>query len=249
MRWMAGTALVFVAGAAQAVDLPLPDTATLLQQTDSDAGTYALPSGPAVQGGLPSQSIDGAISRRAWRIADSAPQTLPLFQTLEAALLAQGYVVVFICETGTCGGFDFRRATEVMPAPAMFVDLGDFRFLSARRPDEAVSILVSKSVGALHVQVITARETPLPPPSTAQGTPAALADALDADGRAVLEGVDFASGSTDAIGGTMRWPIWRHGFGPTGRGVRLLSGTRMRRARWRPIRLCRRRVRLPCANA
>ena len=58
------------------------------------------------------------------------------------------------CTSQACGGFEFRFATEVLPAPAMFVNLNAYHFLSARTAQSAFSILVSGSANARFVQII-----------------------------------------------------------------------------------------------
>ncbi|MCV6612909.1 MAG: OmpA family protein, partial [Amphritea sp.] len=63
--------------------------------------------------------------------------------------------VLFECDTQQCGGYDFRFETEVLQAPAMHVDLGDYRFISAQKgDDEHLSLLVSRSANAGFVQMI-----------------------------------------------------------------------------------------------
>jgi OOP family OmpA-OmpF porin len=169
--------------------------------------------------------------------------------------------ILLDCEARACGGFDFRAGIEVLPPPAMFVDLGDFRYLSAEGPGGALSLLVSRSGATGFVQAIEVGPAPRraltdarsgghprpapaprppPPPNRrppnrrpssrrpssrrpaarrgparehvalqpcwrpgrrpghgAPATPAALGARLEADGRVVLDGLAFASGSAD----------------------------------------------------
>jgi outer membrane protein OmpA-like peptidoglycan-associated protein len=122
--------------------------------------------------------------------------------------------VIFECETDGCGGFDFRFATDVLPAPAMHVDLGDFRFAAfARGMDEVASLLVSRGGAAVFVQLtrVSPAEAAAGPVETFPAAPPVLADAtsdpqpevaaaLAATGAVVLEDLAFASGSAD-LGG------------------------------------------------
>ena len=99
----------------------------------------------------------------------------------------------------------------------MHVDLGDFRFLSAQKGAEAVSILVSRSAGAAYVQITRITDAPLPatpvetpvnlnvettPTGTEATVPAsAVAADLDAKGSAVLDDLVFASGAATLTAG------------------------------------------------
>lgn len=47
---------------------------------------------------------------------------------LRDQLIEAGYDVVLDCDQNTCGGFDFRFGTEVLPAPDMYVNIRAFRF-------------------------------------------------------------------------------------------------------------------------
>jgi OOP family OmpA-OmpF porin len=136
-----------------------------------------------------------------------------LLATLRDQLGREGFDILFECATDDCGGFDFRFATPCLPEPEMHVDLGDYRFLSARRdtggtPDY-VSLLVSKSsdsgyvqmtrVGAALVQPLPIAAAEFSPEETAP-SPDSLADQLVANGKVVLGDLRFATGSTE-LGG------------------------------------------------
>ncbi len=86
--------------------------------------------------------------------------TLALLQPLRAQLEAQGLAILLDCEARACGGFDFRAGVEVLPPPAMFVDLGDFRYLSAQGEGSALSLLVSRSGTTGFVQAIEVGPAP-----------------------------------------------------------------------------------------
>jgi OOP family OmpA-OmpF porin len=128
---------------------------------------------------------------------------------LREQVAAQGYEVLLDCEDEACGGFDFRSAIEVLPPPAMFADLADFHYLSAAKDDEALSLLVSRSDERGFVQLL--RVTPAEPgavplapaisPESAGPPSGAFAAQLERDGRVVLDGLAFATGSSDLADG------------------------------------------------
>lgn len=167
--------------------------------------SYPLPVAAWDGTAIPTRLVEGQLERRAWRIDTPGSTTLELLAPLRAQLAAQGYSTIFQCETRACGGFDFRFATEVLPEPDMHVDLGDFRFLSAEKGDEAISLLVSRSTAAGFVQMthlgpaaapaVTAAEAPEISLSTA-ATPPDLEARLAETGTLPLDDLRFDQGST-----------------------------------------------------
>lgn len=210
-------------GHAQALTLRLPDTATPAADRRESLTSYSLPTGPFTDGAIPSTRIEGALTQTAWRIDSPGQTTLEVLAPLRDQLQQAGYTPVFECETIECGGFDFRYNTPVLPEPEMHVDLGDFRFLSARRGDEAVSLMVSRSSSAGFVQMIhvgVAKGTvPVLTASTKAGASAVLLAAqpsptpitltaptqigpqLLAGGSVALDDLVFASGSSSLTEG------------------------------------------------
>lgn len=200
-------ALTLAAGAAQALDLTLPEGAQKTHEEVRAFDSYRLPVGPFADGAVPTRLVKGRVTRQAWRIPGAGPGTLALMDALRKQLVAAGFDIVFACEAERCGGFDFRFNTDNLPAPEMFIDLFDYRFLAARRGqgDEAahVSILVSRTGGAGYVQAIivggadapaitTGAQRAAMPPS--KGPQAPLAEQLVSRGHVVLSDLAFASG-------------------------------------------------------
>jgi OOP family OmpA-OmpF porin len=214
MRAIGALVLALCASAAPALEGGFPPGAERTAQRFEALGSHALPIGPWADGAMLTQRVEGRVEQSAWRVPGAAAQgTLALLAPLRAALLAEGWQLLFECETLSCGGFDFRYSTQVLPEPAMHVDLGDFRFLSARRGQgagrEHLSLLVSRSAGAGtgHVQMIRVG----PAGAAAPPAPAPLAPAVPVDagglaaalegGSAVLDGVTFASGDAATVQG------------------------------------------------
>lgn len=209
--------LCCLAGPLAAVDLPLPPGAEETASIREDGAGYALPVGPwQRETGLPVEMVEGNVLRRAWRLPGSTASASELLAPLRAALIADGYEPLLDCDATSCGGFDFRFATEVVPAPEMYVDLTDYRFFSARHPIEgAVSVLASRSAAAGFVQVIeigagVARApaqnvveprmapTPARPPSGDD-----LIGALERQGYVVLTDLNFPSGTSELEAGAI----------------------------------------------
>jgi outer membrane protein OmpA-like peptidoglycan-associated protein len=193
------------------LDLPAP---VLSEETRNEVpGSYELPTGPFAGGTLPTRTVEGAVVQRAWQLDAPDRTTLAVLDPLRQQVIAAGFEVLLDCAARACGGFDFRYATEVLPEPDMHVDLGDFRFLSALRGDEAISILVSRSALLAYVQITQVSAAPqdgagpsepalpvigpktgavLDPPAQPDGE---IGAALEQAGSIVLADLDFASGA------------------------------------------------------
>lgn len=203
--------LFFPAETARALDLTLPGEAVLTREVDSPSDSYFLPVGPYDDGTLPTRELEGRVVQQAWRIEGESLTSLGLISPLREQLSAAGYDILFDCAGDECGGFDFRFGTSVLPAPDMFVDLFDFRFLSARKQNGAgadyVSALVSVAGGAGYVQLVTVGtdedlridggqtevSRPAAPPGDGPGD--ALIDRLQTQGHVILPDLEFGSGS------------------------------------------------------
>ncbi len=210
MRALALALLILAPAAEAAPTLSLPPSAMRTAEDQSAMGSYALPVGPWKDGRVETLRTEGEVTQTAWRIRDGSVTTMGLLATLRDQLGREGFEILFECATDECGGFDFRFATPCLPEPEMHVDLGDYRFLSARRetggtPDY-VSLLVSRSsdsgyvqmtrVGAALVQPLPIAAAEFSPEETAP-SPDSLADQLVANGKVVLGDLRFATGSTE----------------------------------------------------
>ncbi|WP_146346433.1 OmpA family protein [Phaeobacter marinintestinus] len=197
---------LFLAVAPALAALELPVTAREQAERISPLDSYALPIGPFADGAIPAELIEGRIERRSWRIDGGSSTTLQMLAPLRAQIAAQGYETIFECADKACGGFDFRFGTEVLPGPHMYVDLGDFRFLSARRaPGDVQSLLISRTAASVYVQQIIATEVtqeqgiPVVLPTETPVAPLAedLVSRLMAQGHVVLSDLEFRTGANE----------------------------------------------------
>lgn len=147
LAW-AGLFVFGLAGHAGAFDpASLPPAARMTADISEDYGSVRLPLDVA-GGDDPNQQVDGALRKRAWLIPSPTLPTLRIVQGLRGDLASEGYEIVLDCASEVCGGFDFRFGLPVLPAPAMNVDLFDFRVITARKASgkqlEYLYFLVSK---------------------------------------------------------------------------------------------------------
>ena len=198
--------------AAPAMELDFPGPATRAAEEVAPLSTYALAVSPWGGDGVKTVTAEGAVVQQAWQIQTDGLTTLQILKPLRDQLTKAGYEPVFECEDDACGGFDFRYAADVLPEPAMHVNLGDYRYLAARRPGddtpEYVCLLVSRSSTRGYVQLVhigAASELPEPAPVASTKTPDAaqpvadgtpLGDRLERLGHAVLGDLRFATGSS-----------------------------------------------------
>jgi OmpA-OmpF porin, OOP family len=199
-------ALALLPALAGAVDLTLPTGARPVAAIDSALDSYDLPVGPYIDGKVAVREVEGRVVRRTWRIEGSSLTTLQIFDPLRQQLAERGFQTVFGCVDSVCGGFDFRFGIEVIPAPDMYVDIRNFRFLAAARDDGSVaSLLVSGSRSAAYVQMIEVTPLVQARPrrdaggavSNWAGDPTDLVTRLQRDGHVILNDLIFGSGAGD----------------------------------------------------
>lgn len=185
--------------------------------------SFRLPVGPFVNGSMETALTEGPVHQSAFRLKTADLSTLQLLLPLREQIALAGFSVIYECETHSCGGFDFRYGADILPEPDMHVDLGDFRYLAAKRPGargtEYISLVVSRSPQEGFVQLTRVGQYAAPAPTLTTSTksalqvapqqklslpletPAGLAVALEKGGAVVLEDLVFASGSgTLALG-------------------------------------------------
>ena len=194
-------ALAMLAGPVAAQQLGLPSGSRLVSNRTSALDSYDLPTGAFADGSVPAQTIEGQVERLTWRLQSGSSTTLQLLAPLRDQITAQGFDVVFECEATTCGGFDFRFGTEVVPTPDMYVAIQDYRFLSATRGDEALSLLVSRNPPDGYVQLIrvTPVDAPAPEPLVIEEEVkpvGGLLAELEQDGHVILSDLHFGTGES-----------------------------------------------------
>ena len=119
--------------AATTLDLKFPAPAEITGSQQQPMTSFRLAVGAFSGGEIPTTLAEGAIDQTAYRLDTADLTTLELLQPIRAQIEGAGFTVLFDCETEVCGGYDFRYGTAMLPEPDMHVDLGDFRYLAAKR--------------------------------------------------------------------------------------------------------------------
>lgn len=202
-------AALLMAGPVFALDLAVPAGANLVYSEEPSADSYEMPTGPYANGALPARTVAGQVSVQVWQVQNADLTSRSLLDTLKAQVALQGFDTVFSCTTLDCGGFDFRFGTRVAPGPEMYVNLRDFRFVSAENDQgEALSLLVSRRDALGFVQLILVTPDGQTPSIETTKTPAPAAvsyatpvlQQLVGSGRAVLSDVIFETGKSSLTG-------------------------------------------------
>jgi OOP family OmpA-OmpF porin len=202
-------ALPLAAGAAP-VALELPGATQRAAGESAPAGSYRVPLAPFDGREVATLRADGALTREVWHTTAEGLTTLSLLGALRPQIEAAGFEVLLDCEAAECGGFDFRYGIDLIGEPEMHVDLGDYRFLSARRPGtdgpEYLSLMISRSFDTGYVQMTHVGPGGAAAPQVAKSSKSAaatpappevgdVAGRLALHGVAVLDDLSFATGS------------------------------------------------------
>ncbi|MCH2249827.1 MAG: OmpA family protein [Cognatishimia sp.] len=195
-----------------ALEIAMPEGSAVQFESFEETASYGLPDAPYQDGYLSTRRVNGEVTKQVWGLTGSA-STEQLIEPLRRQIEAGGYAIMLDCDSDSCGGYDFRFNTDVVPAPDMFVDLQDFRFVSALKESftgsEAISVLVSRTADLGLMQIISVvpseAEAELPLSSgislgTISATPVIARGstilALRTGGRAVLSDLSFQTGSS-----------------------------------------------------
>ncbi|MBD3679921.1 MAG: OmpA family protein [Rhodobacteraceae bacterium] len=205
--------LIAAPGMVSALSLDLPENAARVAQQVEALDSYAVPVGPYHGNGIAALSVEGEVNESAWRLPSSAQTTLQIMTPLREQLVQDGFEILFECDDRECGGFDFRYAINVLPEPDMHVDLGDYRFLTARRAApgkeaEYICLIVSRSANAGYVQMTRVGPEDARPVMVSssmqsfrtaaepQVEPQTIQVSLETEGRLTLEDLSFEVGSS-----------------------------------------------------
>ena len=191
--------LLLLPFSAQALELNMPIGLVQSSQSEQGLATLDLPTNVWNGTGVPSVTLTGQVTKTTFQSSEIRKPDV-VAAAVWPQLEAQGYNLALQCLDQTCGGFDFRFTLPVLPPPQMFVDLGDYVFLSGLKNDtHGIWILISRSLSQTHVQLTHVRPsgTPAPKLSPASLTPVSgvLETDLNATGRYVLADLTFDAGS------------------------------------------------------
>ena len=199
---------------APALDVGAPEGAVSTAHSERLFDRYDLPVGPYSADAPNLREIEGKVIWSGFRLDATDTSTAEVMAGYRSRLAALGFQPVFDCATTACGGFDFRFGVQLLPAPAMLIDAADFAQFSASRrnadgTETFVSVLVSRLLGAVHIQTVVVEPgepghviSEAPPPNGSE-QPVVLAqdeqsllDRLTEFGHVRVNGLEFETGGT-----------------------------------------------------
>ena len=184
---------------AQALELDLPIGLVQSSHNEQGLASLALPTGVWNGTEVPSITLTGQVATTTFHSSETRKPGVVAAE-IWPQLEAQGYDLALHCSDQTCGGYDFRFSLPVLPPPQMFVDLGNYVFLSGLKNDsDGIWILISRSLSQTHVQLTHVRPSDTPALNLAPALPPAASGVLETDlnttGRYVLADLTFDAGS------------------------------------------------------
>jgi len=138
------TAADDVPGSADYPDIGRFEGALITKYEDKDFDEYWLATGPVkkLERGE-GQMLEGPAIRIGYR-TPPGHAVVEVYRNFADKLAAAGYETIYECRDKECGGYNFRYyGTEVLPAPAMTVNLDDFRYLAVKKDGTYATLLVS----------------------------------------------------------------------------------------------------------
>ena len=182
-----------------------------MRLTFEDASTYeqtAIPIAVLNKGQVPSKTVIGPLRRRSWISKDDATTIHQFAEVLISQLDPSTYETLFDCHDRVCGGFDFRYEIDVIPAPHVYINLSNFRYISLKVGAQYKTILISKLADTLWLQIIETSEgknlsnselmaTHLSSGSSHQAAAGTVPENLVKHGHAILSDLEYHSGSSN----------------------------------------------------
>ena len=184
---------------AQAIELKMPIGLVQSHQVEQGLATLNVPTGVWNGAEVPSIALTGQATTTTFN-SNEIRKPEVVAAAVWPQLEAQGYDLALHCADQTCGGYDFRFSLPVLSPPQMFVDLGDYVFLSGMKNDgEGLWVLISRTLSQTHVQITHLRPSRTPVPTLPEALPTHAGGALETDlntsGRHVLVDLTFDAGS------------------------------------------------------
>lgn len=146
---------------AEPLDLPepgAPEGAVLTARSERPFDSYDLPVSTYLPGTSGARIVEGRAAWTGYRMSGAERTTAEVMEGYRTRLAELDFRPLFDCANAGCGGFDFRFAVQLLPAPAMLMDIADFAQLSAVRGEAGdetfASVLVSRLLGTIHIQTV-----------------------------------------------------------------------------------------------
>ncbi|MEL7467022.1 MAG: OmpA family protein [Pseudomonadota bacterium] len=216
VRWALWLAVALWPSLASASDLGAPQGAVATADVGPRIEIYDFPTGALGPEPPPILRLRGDVIWHTFRLDDPDASVEAVMQGYRTRVASQGFEILLDCAGRDCGGFDYRFAIGLIPAPAMRMDIEDFAHLSLTDGTDYTTILVSRVLRAIFIQIVTVTpsgeaieivEAPKVPAGAEPVQPKTetdrnLLEVLLRDGHVRLADVDFATGGATLAPGS-----------------------------------------------
>ncbi len=144
--------------------------------------------------------------QQVWQIEQLRKTTGALLSKIKTQLTENNFKILFECDFKSCGGFDFRFNANIINEPNMHVDLGDYKFLTAKGPINDnirfLTYIISKGARDGFIQINTFGKNldqKVNPNNDLKFTKNWSRNFNDIKGSIILEGLKFKTGSSEIL--------------------------------------------------
>ena len=149
--------------------------------------------------------------QQVWKIKNFSRTTDEIQKEIKNSLALKEYKIIFECDFKSCGGFKFRFNSNILNMPEMFVNLGNYKFLTAKAINYEKSnfisyiISVGKNTGYIQInQFGDEIEKNVKKEQSKTFLKSLSANFNDNRGSIILEGLKFKPGSADILESDLR---------------------------------------------
>ena len=149
--------------------------------------------------------------QQVWKIKNFSRTTDEIQKEIKNSLALNEYKIIFECDFKSCGGFKFRFNSNILNMPEMFVNLGNYKFLTAKAINYEKSnfisyiISVGKNTGYIQInQFGDEIEKNIKKEQSKTFLKSLSANFNDNRGSIILEGLKFKPGSADILESDLR---------------------------------------------
>ena len=149
--------------------------------------------------------------QQVWKIKNFSRTTDEIQKEIKNSLALKEYKIIFECDFKSCGGFKFRFNSNILNMPEMFVNLGNYKFLTAKAINYEKSnfisyiISVGKNTGYIQInQFGDEIEKNIKKEQSKTFLKSLSANFNDSRGSIILEGLKFKPGSADILESDLR---------------------------------------------
>ena len=196
------------AEASQKMAFMVPDYMRLTFEDTSVYKQTDIPTATFHKGQVPSKKVIGPLRRRGWISKDDTTTIDQFADLLLSQLDPNTYETLLDCHDAVCGGFNFRFQIDVLAAPHVYINLGNFRYISLKLGAHYKTILISKLADTLWLQIVETAEAEklssaeLLPTRLLSGAPhmpvsGPVPKNLVMHGHAILSDLEYGSGSSN----------------------------------------------------